>query len=1018
MRAKKPQTRLTGGSLTKSLKPSTKKTTTAAATSTKQNTNIKSRSNNPSAKSVPSKKPSAKGTANNNSKPKDESENNEKKSKSMEQNERNAVDKVPSIGSNLSKEKPINRAKSKSKLEKKSSSSASASANTTTSTITSSNSTVNGEKKALPAKDEKIVKQNKELKNLDIQICGYSSVAAARESTGSDSDTDRVIKASICEIVKTKARAASATFNSSGNRSSPINSFGVKQSPTVSTPEKSPNKIETALKSIDTKSGDQSKKKKADAKTKTPAKPKAATKKAQTTEKPEKIKKNSNENKKPEANKMSNNKSQKAKTKASPNDVSKSISETTPVIPTEKQIEIKAQVDESKSLIDTITDAINEVVKQYKDGGNHEDAKTTTATGPNANAATKSPKKVNKIVKTTTKKKVLSEKKLDIIEAAGDLVAENKSAIKIVSKKAKAKSNLAKDNKTNHTDDDKKLSAEKAIGKKETSASAPKDASENIPKKVDDKINKSANKSQARAKSVKKQATTSEPKAEPKGSKIIKIDLKAKKKIKSSAVATGKAATKQTVPSSSSSLCKVNNEAKVSQSAEKKMNDEHKSEANGEEISDDDNLSLTELKAQLSKCDTKKSEPDAKANTNTIAASTKLVNTAGSCSANKQQKAMKSGGGSQKPAVSSVGLSQAKKNNKLTSQKETGTTTNSTANRSDVYDFEETKFGSGSSNNSGNAVDGTKTSSDNAGSVSCNIGSNADIPYVHKKKRGKISSNVTPPSSSNHSTADKVVDIKKSSEKSKTLPPKKQIRLDVLQELAKSTKSNTSNPSKASVKAGNRNTTDDDDTEKDEEVDKAANSSDTKKVSTKSNANSASHKLAAKNRRLKLFGFYSGPKRHRMASLNALAKVQCLYENESRTAQELGFVKEPQNVQRIKIVSEADKSDVNAPNKHAKEKEIAPEPDKKEKKPKKVGDIASACERERERQKDVTGSTGSNVAGNNRTLRKVPGVRGEGSMWEMENSSLDESEPEKKETVSWNLECFVFDRQIEAIQHG
>uniref|UniRef100_T1GVP0 Uncharacterized protein n=1 Tax=Megaselia scalaris TaxID=36166 RepID=T1GVP0_MEGSC len=34
---------------------------------------------------------------------------------------------------------------------------------------------------------------------------------------------------------------------------------------------------------------------------------------------------------------------------------------------------------------------------------------------------------------------------------------------------------------------------------------------------------------------------------------------------------------------------------------------------------------------------------------------------------------------------------------------------------------------------------------------------------------------------------------------------------------------------------------------------------------------------------------YLGPKRHRMASLNASAKVQCLYENESRTAQELGL---------------------------------------------------------------------------------------------------------------------------------
>ncbi|KAL1138908.1 hypothetical protein AAG570_008970 [Ranatra chinensis] len=37
-------------------------------------------------------------------------------------------------------------------------------------------------------------------------------------------------------------------------------------------------------------------------------------------------------------------------------------------------------------------------------------------------------------------------------------------------------------------------------------------------------------------------------------------------------------------------------------------------------------------------------------------------------------------------------------------------------------------------------------------------------------------------------------------------------------------------------------------------------------------------------RRMRLFGFWSGPKRHRVASLNALAKVHCLYENESRGA--------------------------------------------------------------------------------------------------------------------------------------
>lgn len=37
-------------------------------------------------------------------------------------------------------------------------------------------------------------------------------------------------------------------------------------------------------------------------------------------------------------------------------------------------------------------------------------------------------------------------------------------------------------------------------------------------------------------------------------------------------------------------------------------------------------------------------------------------------------------------------------------------------------------------------------------------------------------------------------------------------------------------------------------------------------------------------KKLKLYSFWNGPKRHRVASLNALAKVHCLYENESRAS--------------------------------------------------------------------------------------------------------------------------------------
>ncbi|XP_055634841.1 protein piccolo-like [Toxorhynchites rutilus septentrionalis] len=48
----------------------------------------------------------------------------------------------------------------------------------------------------------------------------------------------------------------------------------------------------------------------------------------------------------------------------------------------------------------------------------------------------------------------------------------------------------------------------------------------------------------------------------------------------------------------------------------------------------------------------------------------------------------------------------------------------------------------------------------------------------------------------------------------------------------------------------------------------------------------------AKKRHVKLYGFWTGPKRHRMASLNAIAKVHCLYENESRAALEASLMKQ------------------------------------------------------------------------------------------------------------------------------
>lgn len=143
-------------------------------------------------------------------------------------------------------------------------------------------------------------------------------------------------------------------------------------------------------------------------------------------------------------------------------------------------------------------------------------------------------------------------------------------------------------------------------------------------------------------------------------------------------------------------------------------------------------------------------------------------------------------------------------------------------------------------------------------------------------------------------------------------------------------------------------------------------------------------KSAVKNRRMRLFGFYSGPKRHRMASLNALAKVQCLYENESRTAQELGFVREPRVVPKLTSVKHRapvvivpnendDGSDSN--NENAIDEDV--ESGKKKlipKDPLSETDVKVECE--------VIGS---------RSLRTAPGIRGAGKLWEMGNMSSMES---------------------------
>ncbi|XP_077264296.1 uncharacterized protein LOC143898591 [Temnothorax americanus] len=110
-------------------------------------------------------------------------------------------------------------------------------------------------------------------------------------------------------------------------------------------------------------------------------------------------------------------------------------------------------------------------------------------------------------------------------------------------------------------------------------------------------------------------------------------------------------------------------------------------------------------------------------------------------------------------------------------------------------------------------------------------------------------------------------------------------------------------------------------------------------------------------RRMRLFGFWSGPKRHRVASLNALAKVHCLYENETGGVYLGGFCKPK------------------------------PEKEKEKEKPKKMKEEKEEQQPRKEKEKKVECKTEENVL--KRKLRNVPGLRGK--HWDMMESSSSSS---------------------------
>ncbi|XP_050668821.1 nucleolar protein dao-5-like isoform X1 [Leptidea sinapis] len=134
-------------------------------------------------------------------------------------------------------------------------------------------------------------------------------------------------------------------------------------------------------------------------------------------------------------------------------------------------------------------------------------------------------------------------------------------------------------------------------------------------------------------------------------------------------------------------------------------------------------------------------------------------------------------------------------------------------------------------------------------------------------------------------------------------------------------------------------------------------------------------------RRLKLLSMWSGPKKHRMASLNAIAKVHCLYENESRSHVELGLMKTVDR-QPIPSTSRAVTS---------KKKETKPKENEKQ-------NNTSESEYETKIEKGKESSDSSDDSPPQRILRGDPGIRSAGKYWDPKSStsSSEDSELESK----------------------
>ncbi|KRT86755.1 hypothetical protein AMK59_1255 [Oryctes borbonicus] len=127
-------------------------------------------------------------------------------------------------------------------------------------------------------------------------------------------------------------------------------------------------------------------------------------------------------------------------------------------------------------------------------------------------------------------------------------------------------------------------------------------------------------------------------------------------------------------------------------------------------------------------------------------------------------------------------------------------------------------------------------------------------------------------------------------------------------------------------------------------------------------------------RKMKLFALWNGPKRHRVASLNALAKVHCLYENEGR-----GSIID--NIQPIKRES-SEKKDKEKKEK-VERKEKVEKAEKKEKVEKKEKEKVEKSDKVEETVEIVNEEP--NVPARN--LRTAPGLRGMGKHWDMHDTT-------------------------------